>query len=261
LRETDYCLSDNEPFHLDHLERYLIKQELLAEELAAEEPFPSEVFEARGVLPPGVLGELQLRSMRTQVQALAQIVQNYASGRKDEPVGIDLELETFSLTGKIGSLYGGRNVHFRTAKLNPKDHLRAWIEHLALCAAGAGQEPRTVLIGKDAVVTFSHVPEAHTALQTLSELFWQGVTQPLPFFPASAMAFVEAQISRQGDPFKKAHDKWDGAWRKDRKRKGEKDDRFIACCFDDSNPLDDRFVQIANMVFEPMLQHETREEL
>jgi exodeoxyribonuclease V gamma subunit len=261
LRETDYCLSDNEPFHLDHLERYLIKQELFAEELAAKQPLPSEVFAARGVLPPGVLGELQLRSMRTQVQALAQIVQNYASGRKDEPVGIDLELETFSLTGKIGSLYGGRNVHFRTAKLNPKDHLRAWIEHLALCAAGAGQEPRTVLIGKDAVVTFNHVPAAHAALQTLSELFWQGVTQPLPFFPASAMAFVEAQVSGQGDPFKKAHDKWDGAWRKDRKRKGEKDDRFIVRCFEGSNPLDDHFVRIASMVFEPMLQHATREEL
>jgi hypothetical protein len=75
------------------------------------------------------------------------------------------------------------------------------------------------------------------------------------------MAFVEAQVSGQGDPFKKARDKWDGAWRKDRKRKGEKDDRFIVRCFEGSNPLDDRFVRIASMVFEPMLQHATREEL
>ena len=75
------------------------------------------------------------------------------------------------------------------------------------------------------------------------------------------MAFIEAQVSGQGDPFKKAREKWDGPWRKDRKRKGEKDDRFIVRCFDGVDPLEDRFAQIAGAVFGPMLQHETREEL
>ena len=196
--------------------------------------------------------------MRTEVQKLAPIVQSHiGGGGKDEPVSVDLELEAFSLTGKINSLYGGRSVHFRTAKLNPKDHLRAWIEHLALCATGEGKEPRTVLIGKDAVVTFSHVPSARAELQTLCELFWQGLTLPLPFFPASAMAFVEAEISGSGDPFSKAHSKWNGSWHQD----GEKDNVFFARCFDVSDPLDERFTEIARVVLKPMLEHETREEL
>lgn len=258
LRETGYCLSDNEPFQLNPLEKYPIKQELLAEELDAEQPLSSAVFEARGLLPPGVIGELQLRSMRTEVQKLVSTVQSHiGGGKKDEPVSVDLRLETFSLSGKISSVYGGRSVHFRTAKLNPKDHLRAWIEHLALCATVESKELRTVLIGRDAAVTFSHVPSARAELQSLCELFWQGLTLPIPFFPASAMALVEAELAGARDPFAKARSKWNGLWRQE----GEKDDAFIARCFEVADPLDERFAKIARLVFNPMLQHGTREEL
>ncbi len=114
-----------------------------------------------------------------------------------------------------------------------------------------------MLIGKDAVVTFRHVPSARAELQTLCQLFCEGLTLPLPFFPASAMALVEAELANSKDPFAKARAKWNGPWRQN----GEKDDRFIARCFDVSDPLDDRFAEIARVVFKPLLQHRTREEL
>ena len=44
LRKTDDCLSDNEPFELDNLEKYLIKQELLEEELEAGTTVASRSF-------------------------------------------------------------------------------------------------------------------------------------------------------------------------------------------------------------------------
>jgi exodeoxyribonuclease V gamma subunit len=83
------------------------------------------------------------------------------------------------------------------------------------------------------------------------------LTLPLPFFPASAMAFVEAEISGSKDPFSKARTKWNGPWLQD----GEKDNAFFARCFDASDPLDERFAEIARGVLKPMLRHETREEL
>jgi exodeoxyribonuclease V gamma subunit len=258
LRETEDCLSDNEPIQLTPLEKYPIKQELLTEKLDAGEALPLEVFQARGILPPGTIGELQLAAMRTEIQKLAPIVQSQiGGGRKDEPVTIDLELESFRLAGTIHSLYGGRNVYFRTAKVNPKDYLRAWIAHLALCASDGGKEPQTVLIGRDVVVTFRPVPSARAELQSLCQLFWQGLTLPLPFFPASAMALIEAESTGSKDPLAKARSKWHGAWRQE----GEKDNVFIARCFNVRDPLDDRFVEIARVVFRPMLQHRTRQEL
>lgn len=262
LWESDACLSDNEPIQLDNLERYRIKQELLADEMEAEELLPLAAFQARGILPAGVMGELHLRSMTLEVQKLARVVRDHiGQGKKDEAVDVDLQLKTFRLGGKIHSLYQGTSVLFRTAKLNPKDHLRAWLEHLVLCALAEGGKPETVLIGKDAVVVFGGVSSAHAELQTLSELFWEGLTQPLRFFPVSGMAFVEAERSRKGDPFKKASDKWEGMWRKNEKREGEKDDVFIARCFDGPDALDERFARLARLVFGPMLQHAARKEL
>ena len=261
LWERHDCLSDNEPFQLDNLEKYRIRQELLADELETGEPLPPAVFQARGILPTGVIGQLQLQSLRLEAQKVAQIVQDHIDeGKKDEPVEVDLQLKTFRLGGKIHSLYQGKSVLFRTAKLNPKDHLRAWIEHLVLCALDEGGKPETVLIGKDAVVTFDRVSSAHAELQNLCELFWQGLTLPLRFFPASGMAFVEAELSGKGDPFKKAVAKWDGMWRKNEKREGEKDDVFIARCFDPDS-LDEHFTALARLVFGPMLRHSTRDEL
>ena len=261
LRKTDDCLSDSEPFDLNNLEKYLIKQELLEEEFEAGQLLPPAVFQERGILPPGVIGEIELRSMRTEVQTLTEVIQSYiGKGHKDEPIDVHLELEAFSLSGKVNSLYGGRCVHFRTAKLNPKDHLRAWIEHLALCAPGESDEPQTVLIGRDALVTFSPVPSARAELQTLCELFWQGLMLPLRFFPASAMAFVEAEVTGEGNPDSKARAKWYGAWRNG-KAEGEKDDLFISRCFDMPDPLDKSFRELARTVFKPLFQYSKRKEL
>lgn len=262
LREADSCLSDQEPFQPTPLEMYPIKQELLLGELEGAESSPVEVLQARGTLPPGSIGELQLRAMRANVQKLAGTVRSKINSRgKDEPLSVYLELEDFTLSGKINSLYGGQSVHFRPANLNPKDYLRAWIEHLALCASASGRQTSTVLIGRDAVVTFGPVPAAHLELQTLCTEFWKGLTFPPPFFPASAMAFVEAEMTGSGKPYNKAREKWYGPWRKRGKREGEKDNVFIARCFNLSDPFNESFTTIARAIFRPMLQHATREEL
>ena len=263
LWENDDCLSEIEPFDVDHLERYRIKEELLANELETGELLPHEVFQARGILPAGTMGELHLRSMRLEVQSLLEIVRRHiAAGKKDEPVEVDLQLKTFRLGGKIHSLYGGQCVHFRTAKLKAADYLRAWIEHLALCALTEGGRLETVLIGRDAVVTFGPVPSPRAVVQTLCELFSEGLTRPLRFFPESGLAFVETERSGKGDPLKKANDKWLGPFpQKGEKRRGEKDEVFIACCFGGPNPFDDSFVKLARLIFRPLLDHAKREDL
>ena len=117
-----------------------------------------------------------------------------------------------------------------------------------------------MLIGSDAVVTFGRVPSPRAVLQTLCELFSEGLTLPLRFFPESGLAFVEAERSGKGDPFKKAKDKWEGPYQKNEKRRGERDDVFIARCFD-ADSLDERFAELARRIFGPILEHSKREEL
>ena len=110
LWENEDCLSDIEPFDVDHLERYRIKEELLANELETGELLSSEVFQARGILPAGTMGELHLRSMRLEVQGLLEVVRRHiAAGKKDEPVDIDLQLQGFP-SGRQNSLTIWRTV-------------------------------------------------------------------------------------------------------------------------------------------------------
>ena len=60
-----------------------------------------------------------------------------------------------------------------------------------------------MLIGRDAFVTFGRVPSPRAVLQTLCELFSEGLTLPLRFFPESSLAFVQAERSGKGRPVKK----------------------------------------------------------
>ena len=262
LQTREEGLQDDEPLQLEPLDRYPIKQELLEEELTRKEPLPYAVYQARGVLPPGTAGDLELTSMRIEVGRLARIVQQHnASGPADEPKEIDLVLDEFRISGKINSIYQGQGVYFRTSKLNAKDYLRAWIEHLVMCADDPTPPRTTVLIGKDAVVIFRQVDTAKSELHTLCQQYWQGLTLPLPFFPTSALAFAQAEVNGGGNPGAKARERWYGPFHSREKRSGEKDDPYISLCFDISTALDEPFQRLARLIFVPLFKHSKREEI
>lgn len=255
LRDRGFCLDDNEPFVPTALEIYPVKQELLTQELDGED-LPFEIFEARGVLPSGFVGRLQLESIRAEMEKLAgKVGEKIGDGKKDPPVSIDLILPGYTLTGTLENMYGGQAVHFRPANLQPKDHLRAWIEHLALSLQNPSDKAETMLVGRDGAVTFDPVSSATTELRTLCDLYLTGLSQPLRFFPQASMAFADAILRRQKDPIKKAHAKWEGQYRRVGKREGEKDDPYFALCFENSDPFEDPFADIALKVFETLLNH------
>ena len=235
---------------------YPLKQDLLAQELDGE-TLPFELFEARGLLPSGVVGQLQLDSTRTEIRKLAANVRKkIGDGKKDPPVSIDLTLPEYTLTGTVENIYDGQTVNFRPANLNPKDYLRAWIEHLVVSLQNQrDQKTKTILIGKDDAVTFGPISSAQDELRILCDLYLGGLSQPLRFFPGASMAFADAIVSGRGDPVKKAREKWDPY-----RRAGEKDDPYFARCFDGPNPFDDPFAEIALKVFKTMLSRLERDE-
>lgn len=257
LRDRGFCLDDDEPFVPTALEMYPLKQELLGHELDGDS-LPFALFEARGILPSGVIGQLHLESIRSETAKLAKkIGEKIGDGKKDPPLNIDLVLAAYTLTGTIENIYAGQLVHFRPANLQAKDYLRAWIEHLALSLQNPTVKTRTILIGRDRAATLDPVSSAATELRTLCDLYLTGLSQPLHFFPQSSMAFAD---SEGGDPIKKAREKWDGPYRRVGKREGEKDDPYFSLCFEGKNQFEDPFGEIAHRVFETMLTHLKREE-
>jgi exodeoxyribonuclease V gamma subunit len=253
LGQNEQELAADEPFSLNQWDQYPIKQELLADKLGFAKAGSPPAFAARGVLAPGAIGELQLRSLDAGVERFAQVVRAHLNlNDRKPPKDIRLVAGEFTLGGRLNSLYGAGTLHFRCATLKPKDQLRAWIEHLALCASDTAAAPhRSILIGTDAVVSFDQVEDASSQLDLLCRRFAEGATRPLPFFPASALAYADAEMKGTGDPLKPALQKWHGGWN----ITGENEDRHVVCCFGPGAPLPEEFFTLAREVCLPLLSH------
>jgi exodeoxyribonuclease V gamma subunit len=213
-------------------------------------------FTARGVLPSGEMAAAHFYTLLNAAEDFRKTVEPKLRGQKpNEPLLIDFKIDPFSLTGQIESIYGGRIVQFRCASLKPKDRLRAWICHLARCAADSDAAPETVLIGVDEVVKFSPLENALAILANLLEIYWNGLSRPLPFFPLSALEYAKAKLSpyAKTSPANKARQAWYGSRGNN---DGEKNDRYYDFCFPDGDPLDQEFTRLALEVFEPMLRNQ-----
>jgi len=113
------------------------------------------------------------------------------------------------------------------------------------------------LIAEDETWRFDEVPDAEKILQQLLEIYFLGLTQPLPFFPASSFAFANPKGKKS--PGEKAQEKWDGNEDED-VGKGDSRDAYFNLCFrNTANPLDEEFERLAKQIVEPLLAHQTEE--
>jgi exodeoxyribonuclease V gamma subunit len=249
LDENSDALKDSEPFAFDHLERYTIKQELVATALE-QAPAGHRAFAARGLLPLGELGDAAFSTLQNEADFFRKKVGPELGGDARTTLAVDLRISEFSLTGVIESIYGGRLVLFRCAKIKPKDRMRAWINHLAKCAVEKSRAVESMLIAEDESVVFLPVKNADELLGSLLGIYLCGLLEPLPFFPVSAFAYA----STENSPMEKAAKKWNGSdW-----EKGERDEAYCAFCFAGKEPLDDKFAALAMEIFGPMLRNESK---
>ena len=262
LGQTEDSLEADEPFSLSAWDQYPLKQELLTDKLGLARAGSPEAFAARGTLPPGAIGELQLRTLNADVERFARVVRGHLKTLdKQPPCDIKLVLGDVILGGRLNSLHGAGTLHFRCAQLKPRDQLRAWIEHLALCASDPTQPRETILIGTDALITWHHVADAAAQLAALCRGFREGATRPLPFYSASALAFANAELAGHEDPRKQALKKWQGEWLGKSRKPGEAADPYVVRCFAAGATLSAEFVALAREICLPLAAHANVQDL
>jgi exodeoxyribonuclease V gamma subunit len=113
-----------------------------------------------------------------------------------------------------------------------------------------------VLVGSDDMREAPPPANAPELLSGLLELYWQGLTRPLKFFPQTAWAYAEAVLAREAgrsrqDPTAVARRKWAG--NPFDNAAGEREDAYFDLCFHNVDPLDEEFQQTAQAVFGPLL--------
>ncbi len=210
-------MEDEEPFALDGLQSYQIRDALLERFLQSAEQTPQalndvakqfvEQQRAQGKLPYGAFGEIEFETNQVQIQDLLNELL-FITQAPQEDVDIDLEFDFLGadkpvrLQGWLTQHYQSGLVRYRTGGIRSQDILSAWIDHLSMAASGVVKP--THILGysrKEGVEHLRYPPlndsqQAKMWLQALIELYFQGMSEPLPYFPKTALASVEAGFSR-----------------------------------------------------------------
>jgi exodeoxyribonuclease V gamma subunit len=93
------------------------------------------------------------------------------------------------------------------------------------------------------------VADPRAVLGSILNLYWQGLTAPLPFFPESALAYATA---KNPCDLGKARGKWLDGYNG---IPGEGSDACFRLCFGKVDPFDAEFERVAHILLEPLLWH------
>jgi exodeoxyribonuclease V gamma subunit len=272
---------DDELFALESLDRYQVATDLIA--LSLEDSSPERHYlelRARGAIPPGCIGRSEFEMIMVDLQPFVDRVKNYITGgRTGErriPLPDDMTIGDFKLTGDLSGLFDKGIVEFSYSSFRAKYYIAAWIKHLVLnIMKPEGIAPFSYCItrrkddrGREhpEVCSFAPLKDekwAPARLLSLLELYWQGLKEPLPFFPNSSLAFVERFVkdgSRdEAASIQGAEYTWDNDFMPEM---SEKNDPYFRMFFRDRDPLKGLaakdFMDNALTVFEPLLNRSSR---
>ena len=206
LTEAELPPLRREPFVLDGLGRYVVRNELLARQIRAAGDDPLRALRAGGLLPYGRVGDVELVRQRAVVEEFAERLLTLTGGEALESIALDLQLGALRLEGALHGVARDGVIDHRLAEPKASDQLSLWIRHLVLHVARPRSGGwRSVWLGTRAVV-FEPVADARSHLDALAAVYREGMQRLLPFFPKSALAWCEATRAK----LDAAHAKWDG---------------------------------------------------
>jgi len=143
--EREAALEDDEPFWLNKLDQYQLRERLLHyQRTGVTESFWQPRLLAEGVLPDGAFGELALQQDAENLQPLVDALAAWPVDSAQRET-FHLDMARWQLLGSIGQVYQGQLVRHRVSKLKASWLVGVWLEHLALSAAKRLQQPTQLL--------------------------------------------------------------------------------------------------------------------
>ena len=258
LEEPERILQGEEPFSLEGLDRYMLGDLLTRKALRGEELNQYlAVARAQGILSPGVPGELAFNRLESEVEAFVRQIRPHVAAQQLPPIEVDLEIAGFGISGRLDGIWPPGIVAFRVAKDKGRYQLAAWIDHLILNRSRKQGYPVTTrLITLDKIWLYQPVEGSDEMLEKLLHLYWQGLTEPLRFFPESSLNFAERISKGEKIPeaLKAAQTVWQGSDFVQGVR-GEGSDPYLGLCFGEADPFIDPFSEIALAVLGPLIEH------
>jgi exodeoxyribonuclease V gamma subunit len=165
-------------------------------------------------------------------------------GAELEPLTVSFVHNGMTLTGILSGVRTGRHLRWRCATMKAKDRLTLWVEHLILNALAPPGYPReSLLLCKDLSFSLAPLDDAAAILGDLLDLYREGLTRPLPFFPQVSWLYLTESMD-------KAEARWSGS--DHAPIPAESAEPSFSICFGDTNPLDWEFCELSRRVFESL---------
>jgi exodeoxyribonuclease V gamma subunit len=253
LEEDAGVLESREPFTLDGLSRYHLRQEVLRRHLHDEPPESIlRAVRATGLLPHGQVGVTLFEREWSATVRFAGRLQEVLPPESRRALDVELPVGAFRLTGQLANVTPQGLVGYHFGTVRSRDYLDVWIRHLVLnCLAPQDVRPESRWLGENKELWLRPVADPQTCLQCLLAWYWQGLRRPLPFFPNSTFAYAEARRRERSEPLRAARDTWAGS----DFHRGEYEDRYYQIAFRDHDPFDEAFMEVADTVFPPLFDH------
>ncbi|WP_198243768.1 exodeoxyribonuclease V subunit gamma [methane-oxidizing endosymbiont of Gigantopelta aegis] len=189
IAEIEKATEEREPFALEPLDRYSIKQEWL-DCLLNQKPFSIKKLQAEGRWPQGSPGEIQFQHMQPAIQTFAEQILQLKLGEAIPAQMLDFQYDDYRIVGKLDNLYTHGSLIYRLSSLKGKDFMQAWLHHLLINQVSP---QATYLLSEDHTLCFK--PETdNSALAQLLKLYNQGQSRPDVFFTEAAFCYLQQSI-------------------------------------------------------------------
>jgi exodeoxyribonuclease V gamma subunit len=236
---------DSEPFSLDALSRYSLSQKLVGQHLN-EAVYSDCLSAARSSdpLPPLGTGTAAFDTVWGKSRQFAGALQPQLFAPL-EPLTVAFTHKNIHLYATLENCQQGTHLRWRCAGMKGKDRLAIWLDHLLLNIAKQDGYPlNSIMIASNSTLELLPVEHAAETLSNLLDLYCEGMTRPLPFFPQTSWAFL-----KEGE--QKAERSWNGDQRMS--IPGERDNQAVALCWGSEDPWGEEFSSLAERVYGPLL--------
>jgi exodeoxyribonuclease V gamma subunit len=211
------------------------------------------VERAAGRLPHGSVGAALIEEMQQCAARAAGQVQAAGLSLQRESEQIDLRVGDFRILGRLARAQEDGLAGISFNALPAGDQLGIWIDHLlAQLAAATADGVRTRWLAAGELLELRPVADADAQLESLLDLYWQGLSSPLHLFPRSSMEYVRQRRAGRDSAtsLARAWGKWAGGYM----IRAEWDNPYYRIAFPDGDVLDDAFMQLGDRVFGPYLE-------
>ena len=260
--EENPALDTSEPFDLKGLALYKLEHEILDYLLRGQDcDRLYQIKQASGELPHGSIGQSYFMQLVSELQSFHKTLTGLLSGQELKQQHVHLKIRDYTITGHLKNVRTGGLVQYRYANIKVKDVIHSWISHLVVNSLhdSATQEKGldTIYAGKDGIYSYRPAASSTSLLEVLLDLYWQGITEPLYFFPRASFVFAKEihKSKNEQTALRKAIIEWEG---NDFNKHGEKNDPYNQLCHTNLNLANPLFMEQAKKVFLPLFAHQEK---